>query len=234
VNRLRLRRVGVAGKKCCVRLFPDITAADWRRPSVIALILANLVPVGGVLFFGWQVFPLMFLFWSENVIVGMFNLLRMLLAMFYAQGVLPLIPFFCVHYGIFTIGHGLLIIDLFGGGLKQYGGFPQPEMFWRVMRENHLGWAVLGLAVSRGVSFATNYVGQGEFRRITSSQLMLQPYGRILVLHVALLGGAFLIQALRSPLFGLLLLVVLKTGLDLAGHLRERSKFSADDAAKTD
>ena len=35
---------------------------DWRQPSVIALILANLVPVFGVLFLHWEVFPLMFLF----------------------------------------------------------------------------------------------------------------------------------------------------------------------------
>src|SRR5690348_15210944 len=45
---------------------------DWRQPSVIALVLANLVPVFGVLALHWEVFPLMFLFWSENVIVGVF------------------------------------------------------------------------------------------------------------------------------------------------------------------
>jgi ABC-type Na+ efflux pump permease subunit len=53
-------------------------------------------------------------------------------------------------------------------------------------------------------------------------------------MHVALLGGAFLIQALHSPMFGLLVLVALKIMFDLAGHLRERSKFSANDAMKAD
>ena len=210
-----------------MRHLPNITATDWRRPSVIALILANLVPVGGVLFFGWEVFPLMFLFWSENVIVGAFNVLRMIFALPFKIGVLPMIPFFCVHYGLFTFVHGIFVIELFGGGLKSRGGFPEPEMFCQIMRENHLGWAVLGLAVSRGISFVTNYVGQGEFRRITPGQLMAQPYGRIVVLHIALLGGAFLIQALHSPVFGMLLLVGLKILLDLGSHLREREKFSA-------
>jgi hypothetical protein len=149
-------------------------------------------------------------------------------------GVLPMIPFICVHYGIFTFVHGMFVIDIFGGGLKRFGGFPEPAMFWQIMRENHLGWAVLALAVSRGISFATNYVGQGEFRRITPGQLMAQPYGRIVVLHIALLGGGFLMQALHSPMLGLLLLVGLKIMLDLAGHLRERSKFSANDAVKAD
>ncbi len=211
-----------------------MAAADWRRPSVIALILANLVPVGGVLLFGWQVFPLMFLFWSENVIIGGFNVLKMLFAMFYQVGVLPMIPFFCVHYGLFTFVHGVFVITLFGGGSPSRGGFPGPEMFWQILREYHLGWAVLGLAVSRGISFATNYVRQGEFRRITPGQLMAQPYGRIIVLQVALLGGGFLMQALHSPMLGLLLLVGLKIMLDLAGHLRERTRFSAEAQAEAD
>ena len=213
-----------------MRFFPNLTGADWRRPSVIALILANLVPVGGVLFFGWEVFPLMFLFWSENVIVGAFNVLRMIFAMPFKVGVLPMIPFFCVHYGLFTFVHGIFVIELFGGGLKSRGGFPGPEIFLETMREYHLGWAVLGLAVSRGISFATNYVGQGEFRRIDPSTLMIQPYGRIFVLHISLLAGGTLMQAMRSPVAGLLLLVALKILLDLAGHLRERKKFAAPPA----
>jgi hypothetical protein len=35
-----------------------------------------------------------------------------------------------------------------------------------------------------------------------------------------------LMMLLGSPMIGLLILVLLKIGLDLAGHLRERIKFS--------
>jgi hypothetical protein len=221
-----------------VRFFPSITAADLQRPSAIALILANLVPVGGVLFFGWQVFPLMFLFWSENVIVGVFNVLKMIFAS--GGGVVGqaskffIIPFFCIHYGMFTFVHGIFVIALFGGGLRSGAGFPSLETFWNVMHEYHLGWAILGLALSRGISFATNFLRNGEYKTITAPQLMGQPYGRIVVLHIAILGGGFLVQALHSPVLGLLVLVALKIMLDLGAHLRERSKFSANDAAKVD
>ena len=215
--------------------FPGgITKTDWQRPSVIALVLANFVPVFGVFYFHWEVFPLMFLFWSENVIIGAFNVLRMIFAMPFKVGVLPMIPFFCVHYGIFTFGHGLLVIELFGGGLKQYGGVPGPGIFWQIMNDNHLGWMVLGLAVSRGISFATNYVGQGEFRRIEPSTLMIQPYGRIFVLHISLLCGGILMQAMHSPVVGLLVLIALKILLDLRGHFAERTKFSENPAVKID
>ena len=213
-----------------MKFFGPITANDLRKPSVLALILANLVPVGGVLFFGWEVFPLMFLFWSENVIVGVFNVLKMICAG--GGGSIGqatkffLIPFFCVHYGMFTFVHGIFIMAMFGGGLEHGASFPGVGTFWNVMQENHLGWAVLGLVISRGISFATNFIGHGEYKNVVAPMLMAQPYGRIIVLHIAIIGGGFLVMALHSPVLGLLLLVVLKTLLDLAGHLRERKKFS--------
>lgn len=208
---------------------------DWRRPSVIALLLANLVPVFGVLCLHWEVFPLMFLFWSENVIVGAFNVLKMLCAApkdtLAWTGKLFIIPFFCVHYGMFTFVHGIFVIALFGGGMQHGAGFPNAETFLRIIRENHLGWAIAGLAISRAISFATNYLGNGEYQRASVQQLMAQPYGRIVVLHIAILGGGFLVMALHSPLMGLLLLVALKIALDLRGHFAERKKFAANETS---
>ncbi len=220
-----------------MKFLGGITKADWRRPSVIALVLANLVPVFGVFYLHWEVFPLLFLFWSENVIIGAINVLKMLLA----SPASPagwiekffIIPFFCVHYGMFTFVHGIFVVALFGGGLKP-GGFPGPATFLQIARQDYLGWAILGLAVSRGISFATNYLGNGEYRRASLHQLMGQPYGRIIVLHLAILGGGFLMMALHSPAAGLLVLIALKILLDLRGHFAERTKFSENPAVKID
>ncbi len=35
-----------------------------------------------------------------------------------------LIPFFCVHYGMFTFIHGVFVIGQFGGGFKPVPDFP--------------------------------------------------------------------------------------------------------------
>lgn len=202
---------------------------DWRQPSVISLIVANLVPIFGVVFLHWEVFPLMFLFWSENVIIGVFNVLKLLLAnpdlTANWLGKLFLVPFFCFHYGLFTLVHGIFVVELFGRGQGMHG-FPSPAMFWEVMRENELGWAILGLTVSRGISFVTNYVWKGEYKRVRLDQLMTQPYGRIVVMHLAILFGGFLMMALHSPMMGLVLLVILKICLDLKSHIDERKKFA--------
>ena len=144
----------------------------------MAALTAITFNTNGALLSPWA----MFLFWSENVIIGVINVLKMLTAdpespLSWA-GKLFLIPFFCVHYGMFTFINGVFVIGLFGGGFKPGTGFPTPESFWKIAHENYLGWAVLGLAVSRGISFATNYLGNGEYRRASLQQLMQQPYGR--------------------------------------------------------
>jgi hypothetical protein len=51
----------------------------WKyRTSGYALIAANSLPLFGVLFFGWDTFTIIFLYWAENVIIGAINVLKML------------------------------------------------------------------------------------------------------------------------------------------------------------
>jgi hypothetical protein len=211
-------------------LMPRLSRDDWRRPSVLALIAANVFPLIGVFLFGWEVFPLLLLFWCENVIVGVFNALKMLFsspdnAMGWAAK-LFVIPFFCFHYGMFTFIHGVFVVGLFGGYFRAGSPFPGPDVLLCLVQKNHLTWAVVGLFASHAVSFVHNYLGHGEYRRADFKTLMAQPYGRIVVLHLTILGGGFLMMALKSPAIGLALLVVLKIILDLRAHLRERAKFA--------
>jgi hypothetical protein len=106
-----------------------IGSADLKKVSVIALILANLPPIMGVLFLGWQVFPILFLFWMENVIIGASNVLKMIICSpgdeRQSAAKVFMIPFFCVHYGIFTAVHGIFVIFMFG----MLGGFIKPGDF---------------------------------------------------------------------------------------------------------
>jgi len=146
-----------------------------------------------------------------------------------------LIPFFCFHYGMFTFVHGVFVVGMLGGCFRVGGSFPGPETFLGLIREKHLTWALLGLFASHAISFAHNYLARGEYRRADLKLLMGQPYGRIVVLHLTILLGGFLMMALRSPTVGLALLVVLKIILDLRAHLRERAKFaSARSTSKAD
>ncbi len=133
------------------------------------------------------------------------------------------IPFFTFHYGMFTYIHGVFVFALFGRGLVQHSGSPTVKLVAGALEEYHLWPAVLALVASHGFSYAWNYLGKGEFRRLTIGALMAGPYARVFVLHIAIIGGGFLIMLLKSPTAGLVLLVALKIAMDLIAHTKEHA-----------
>lgn len=205
------------------------------RPSALALIAANLVPVCGVLFLGWAVFPILLLFWMENVTVGVFNVLRM-------AAVAPnnpralisklfLIPFFTFHYGAFTVGHGVFVVGIFGSRAfmpEADAQFLSLHAVLRIVREYHLLYAALCLVASHGFSFVSNYIGKREYERVSLSALMGKPYARVFVLHVVIILGGFVVMAMNSSVPALMLLIVLKIGIDVGAHLREHKKLGQE------
>ena len=210
---------------------PPLLGIDWRQSSVISLLLANLVPVFGVLFLDWQVFTLMFLFWMENLVIGAFNVLKMLANRSSTSAGAAtkyfLIPFFCVHYGFFCLMHGVIIVTIFGGG-DALADFPDPAGLWRIALENKLMLALLCLVASDAITFATNYIRKGEYKRVGLNELMFRPYARIVVTQIVVILGGFGMQTLHSPTLGLLLLVFLKIFLDLRGHASESKNSQKD------
>jgi hypothetical protein len=198
-------------------------------PSLLALAIANALPLVGVLFLGWTVFPLVLLYWLENLVVGGFNVAKLLLAQprqpAYWLGKAFLVPFFLLHFGGFTYIHGVLVVSFFGP--KGAQGFDLLSTVPAAIRANQLGWSVLGLVISHGLSFYWNYLRSGEYERASLNALMAQPYGRVVVLHLTVLFGGWVVMLLGSPLFALVVLVVLKTAADLRAHRAERRKFAA-------
>lgn len=197
-------------------------------PTVIALVAANLFPLYGVLALGWEVFPIMFLFWVENLILGGFNALKMLWAAPQDRAKwlekIFLVPFFSLHYGVFTLVHGVFVFGLFGGAFRQGAPFPAWSELARRIGEQYLGYAVLALVASHAFAFGYTYLWRGEYRTASLKELMQAPYGRVAVLHLALLGGGILVNAMHSPTAGLILLVVLKIIFDVRSHEKERRR----------
>jgi len=124
-------------------------------PSLVALVIANALPLAGVLFLGWTVFPLVFLYWLENLVVGGFNVAKLLLAQprqpAYWLGKAFLVPFFLVHFGGFTYIHGVLVVAFFGPRGTQ--PFDLLTAVPTAIRANQLGWALFSLVLSHGLSF---------------------------------------------------------------------------------
>ena len=211
----------------------DLIRDASRSPSAWVLVAANLLPLYGVLAWQWPVFPLLVLFWLENVLIGALNALRMLCAdpsdLALWGGKLFMVPFFVVHYGMFTAIHGVFVFGLFG--TREYDklvrGLWTLDALWQAALEFDLALPIAALAASHLFSFIWNYLYRGEFRRAALTELMQQPYGRVVVLHLTILLGGFAAMLLGSPLWALLLLIGLKIALDLKAHLKEHRPLPA-------
>lgn len=208
--------------------------------AVGALVVANVLPVLGLLALGWGLFPLMLLYWVENGIIGLFNIVRMLLAVKpVVSGVSPprqaglaaklgMALFFTIHYGIFWVGHGAFVMAFFGGMIRFSSS--EPSEFSLSRLDPLLLMAPVALLISHGVSLAVNYIGRGEYLRTDPQTQMMAPYARVMILHFTIILGGFATMALGEPTLALLLLVVLKTGYDLYAHLIEHEKAQRPEA----
>jgi hypothetical protein len=85
-------------------------------------------------------------------------------------------------------------------------------------------FALGALFFSHGVSFVGNYLIKGEYQKAKPKEQMGDPYVRIVVMHIAILAGGFFTVAIGSPVVLLLVLVALKTILEVKLYQRERRK----------
>jgi hypothetical protein len=221
------------------------------RIALLALLLANLIPLLGVLYWGWSVFEIVLLYWIENLILGLITVLKMLTSQpdvsnghlnidIPAQGQrkIPvpagvsvekmllglkvfLIPFFIIHYGMFCMAHGTFVFALFSEE-------PFTGDLWTLdqLIPGPLLLVCGALLVSHLISFLLNYIGRGEYRHTNPMTLMMAPYQRIVVLHLTIILGAGLTLILGSPFWLLALLIGLKIFMDIRAHLQERNRFS--------
>jgi hypothetical protein len=198
---------------------------------VASAVALNAVTLLGVIAFGWPAGNVFVLFWVENAVLGAWNVVRIVTARGdgrgerpvrltvngrpTAAGPVPLALFFCVHYGVFWVVHGIFVLTLpqfqtFGGESAGIANDPGAVAF-----------VLIGLAISHGVSYRFNYIGRGEYLRTSVSAQMSAPYGRLMILHITIIVGGVAIAMTGAPSAAVLILVLLKTALDLGLHLAE-------------
>ena len=96
---------------------PKIPAA--KAIPVWTAAALNLIPLAGVVFWGWDAFTLIFLYWLENVVIGARTLASMgasalLGGMLNKLGALFFGAFFTFHYGLFCFVHGTFVVQFAG------------------------------------------------------------------------------------------------------------------------
>lgn len=189
----------------------------------------NAIPIAGAAFWGWEVFPILFFFWVENLVIGIFHLFKLLLGGSWSPlsiiGRLFITLFFLVHYGIFTTVHGAFVMTLFDRSKSSSSPNPYRELAHQISTEPLMAMGVTLLVLTYAVETVRGIQQLKAFPKDPGS-IMAEPYSRIAVLHLVLILGGFLITILHQPWIALVLLTLGKAILDLR---LKKPNFSLND-----
>jgi len=188
--------------------------------STLALIIANLVPVAGTLFLGWNLSDVLVLYWAESAVIGLFNICKIVMIgkflAFFA------VPFFIGHFGGFMAVHFLFIYTIFVKGIQ---GMNDPGNDLADVARLFIGlWpALAALFVSHAYSFYVNFIRRGEYHRRTVGNQMSEPYSRIIFMQLVLILGGGLAMVLGQAEPVLIGVIALKIYFDVKAHIKEHA-----------
>ncbi len=221
-------------------------ALSLLHPSTLFLIGADMVPIFGVVYWGWDVFVLLMLYWLETAVIGLWMIARIAIAPAGSLGPvlingrpatlssLWMAGFFLLHGGVFMGGHLLFLWVIFSGAWSEkIHGIT--DFYNLMVIENGLWIPLLLLFAARGFAFLVHAVRPAAILRL--EQLLHLPttvpapagtdagsivgefYSRIIIMQVTIIASAFLAVIIGS-LTPLIIMVALKTLADVALHLR--------------
>lgn len=220
-----------------------------KRLALVSLVGANLLVALQVVRHDWGYYETILIFWCEALIIGAYNVLRLLLVGFFGDRplgetvsryvefspgfrVLATVVgtgFFAFKFGTFALGVGLLVVALpafsapeGSGGGRVFAGLQAAGP--------GVAAAVAALVLSHGVSFVRNFMIGREYRRVTLVELIFLPYLRMglvaIVLTLGLVAVRFL-PGLGSATPFAVVMVLGKLAADWVSHTVEHARIGA-------
>jgi hypothetical protein len=213
------------------------------QPRSVILLIANLVPLVGVIFWGWDAFVLLMLYWLETAVIAFWTILRIATMPPGALGdiqigdsggkkiaaPLALAAFFTVHAGIFMAVHFLFLWALFSGHWsREIHGID--DFVTQMVIGTRLWVPLLFLFFGRGAVILFEAVKPWLWRKLGLAQrvlgraqgalgpgetLLFGLYIRIVVMQVTIIIGAWF-ALLLGNVGALLFLIAVKTAVDLS------------------
>jgi len=200
---------------------------DFTKTSTISLIFSNLLVIFFAIVDGISANEVLWIYWSQSVIIGIFNFIRMITLKEFStegfkQGKKQMLPtrataissavFFLFHYGFFH-----LVYAVFLGAFSEFSH----------STDNSSGTKYFLL--SAGMFFISYLIEFVNSRKEQSDELpnigliMFAPYARIIPMHLTIILGGFIgaagsIFSTNTNLAIIVLFIGLKTIVDLFTH----------------
>lgn len=214
---------------------PNAPAAGVPQPSklgaVVLALLINAVPLIGVLYFEWSAINVLVLYWFENLLIAVCTCIRLVMHRRWTRkrgywrrsnrlGIevngkpaqTGLIGEYSTGAFGFTFAHGIFV----GGiALLVHQNYPEQAM-WQLSWDQVLRGA-LAIAVFLGIELVVDLTRIRGASFAAMREYAQGRMGRVIVLHLAIIGGMFAMAMSNSPMGILYVLIGLKTIADLLG-----------------
>lgn len=217
--------------------FDGIVPGDFSgNPPLVSLLVANLVTIVMAVAGNWDLASVLFIYWAQSVIIGIFTVITLLdadteaLAAGMDRSIAGhggsqkistrsvgfykciLAGFFAVHYGLFHWAYFSFIVEtgLFGP----------------------LNFSDTGIWISCGLFFANHlysflyHRGSQPRGAVFLTEEFVRPYNRIIPMHLTIIFGSIIVLVLEfagitTVMPVLVLFLVLKTYADLGKHMQK-------------
>ena len=254
------------GLQAAYAVLQAMSPAAARVASLFMLLAANSVPLMALLSGRWGAGDVLIAFWLENVAIGLWAAVRIATASVDGSVVdrapdgrsrvdvsavlaaarqssdprtmrtiglvarLAFVVFFLLHYGLFTLVHGIFTFSLAGkaGTTGSVGGYLL---------------MLLVMVLSHGLSTGIYWFARGERRTVGPQRAMVGVYPRVVVMHLSVIGGAWLVAggdsgnlSLLWPGFATLgpglLLIAVKVVVDVLAHVQSHREVAVPAATR--
>jgi len=201
--------------------------------SKTTLVLANIIPIYGVLFWKWSVGEIIYLYWLETVIIGLIIVFKIIIAQgisYRNSSIVTFVDNFGKSHS--KVGTLTLVILLF---ITQYGTcvyiyhFFITNFLFKTEETQYASVLLIALPIffSHTVSFFLNYVRGKEYEKVSRGDVFSQPYNRIFVMHITIIFSVVLLLLLefQSNIILLLIFILIKTLADIHFHGKEHNSI---------
>lgn len=218
--------------------------------AIASLIAANILSIFWALSVNVPVEKLLFLYWLETWIIGFYNFFKIRKAsalisekeerlmerqlfkgFFSIESPASVLTLFVVQYAFVVLLYGAVLFGFFVPFyLVKEGSYLERVVTVLPNTQEVAGLIALlfTFIISRGMSYALNFIGRQEFEKTSPVRQMLMPYDRIIAMHLFVVLGAMVFGTLQNmgigPVdirFSKIAVLLIKLLADLSGHLKE-------------
>lgn len=209
----------------------------------LILIIANLIPVYGVWFLGWDAVDAFIVYALETLIVGVLTILKLaVIALFrkkdtwYNEGSSTkvsgvfFIIFFILHFGLFAVIQTTIFSQ--SANIVPPGSGPLDFFFhWYSYINEDITIMLCGFIASYLTRFFLPFIINAGYKTISMARVMFQPYGRIFIQQFTVILGSMFLELGWGKAF-ILIFAIVKIFFEIYVNLDHVIDKSMADAEK--